>query len=284
MHALRVLLARSVRTRIVRQMSTSVDSASIIPKHLQPGPNHLEQSQTVVSRMGTLDISSPPANVRPELWQLFVTTLPRIDPKSTKQPKKSTLHWILLNAETKEELDMALQLTYEWRMSMKTITQATAQIWSEACIRLNYPEPFLTMLMDRWKYRQLPIPYTMARFIKFLGSFGSEERLDDAFRVFALYPYYQLKHDAMAYGALVEACCEVNTDEAWRRALVVSEETLANDPPMITLEALQALEKRSSERGEPEMADRYKNLATRLDLKPADTKEAQFDQNGNHIA
>ncbi|KAI7825073.1 hypothetical protein BX661DRAFT_185214 [Kickxella alabastrina] len=271
----------------IRQQSTQ----AVLPKNLQPGPAYLE-NKIVSTTLGDLDLTSPPANVRAELWALFVTTLPRLAPKSTKVPKKSVLHWILLNAQTREELDMALKLTVEWRMTMHPITQATTQIWAEACIRLEYPEIFVNMLMDRWKYRQLPISYNMAKFIKFLGTQSaaeadvarSEQLLDDAFRIFALYPYYGLKHDAAAYGALVEACCEVNSEEAWRRALVASEETLASETPAITLEALKALEIHSAERREPEMAERYRSLAARLDLKPAAKKDVSFDQNGNLIA
>ncbi|KAJ2821046.1 hypothetical protein IWW50_004804, partial [Coemansia erecta] len=174
-----------------------------------------------------------------------------------------------------------------WRMHMFPITQATTHLWSQACIRVKYPGPFMTMLLDRWKYRQLPVAQTLAHFIRFLGTMAAERSdsaealLDDAFRVFALYPYYGVPYDALAYGALVEACCEVNTEEAWRRALIASEETLAEDTPAITLEALNALERRSSERNESEMAARYRDLAKHLDLKPASKKEVQFDSDGN---
>ncbi|KAJ2742622.1 hypothetical protein GGI20_004348 [Coemansia sp. BCRC 34301] len=163
-------------------------------------------------------------------------------------------------------------------MAMYPITQATTQIWAEACIRLSTPEIFVEMLMDRWTYRQLPINYNMARFVRFLGARGL---LDDAFRVFALYPYYGLAYDADAYGALVEACCLVEGEDAWRRALVVAEEALACDPPFITADALAALESRSAAQGETEMAQRYKNLA--LTLKPTPAKSPKFDDDGNHV-
>ncbi|KAJ2888927.1 hypothetical protein GGI21_006670, partial [Coemansia aciculifera] len=112
--------------------------------------------------------------------------------------------------------------------------------------------------------------------------------LDDAFRLFALYPYYGLQYDAQAYGALVEACCmQEGDEEAWRRALVASEEALAFEPPLITVQALNALEARSLEKNEIEMAQRYKSLAADLALKkPAASKEedsVKFDSQGNHI-
>ncbi|KAJ2431316.1 hypothetical protein GGF41_000603, partial [Coemansia sp. RSA 2531] len=86
-----------------------------------------------------------------------------------------------------------------------------------------------------------------------------------------------------AYGALVEACCaQVGDEEAWRRALVASEEALAHDPPLITVEALRVLEARSLEHDEKEMAQRYKSLADNLPLQPT-SKEVKFDEDGNHL-
>ncbi|KAJ2641906.1 hypothetical protein GGF44_001913 [Coemansia sp. RSA 1694] len=218
----------------------------------------------------------------------MVSTLMRMDPQRINyQPKKSVLHWMIQNAETREELDVAQDLALHWRMHMMPITQATTQIWAESCMRLEQPQVFVDMLMDRWKYRQLPINYNMAKFIRFLGATaGDSGNLDNAFRLFALYPFYGLKYDADAYGALIEACCMVKeSEDAWRRALVVSEEALSLDPPLITLEALRVLETRSIEHGEPEMAQRYKSLAAELALKPTNTKEsANFDEDGNHLA
>ncbi|KAJ1960256.1 hypothetical protein GGI12_003900 [Dipsacomyces acuminosporus] len=203
--------------------------------------------------------------------------------KDNNKPKKSALHWLIINAQTKEELDIAVDLTNQWRMAMMPITQATCQIWMEASVRLDYPDVFMRILMDRWNYRQLPVSYTLSKFIRHLGQKG-EEHLDDAFRVFALYPFYGLEYDAQAYGALVEACCLVNTDEAWRRALIASEEGLSFKPkPLITLEALHALEKRSNEQGETEMASRYKSLASTLDLKPASKKSVEINADGDVI-
>ncbi|KAJ1726832.1 hypothetical protein LPJ61_004933 [Coemansia biformis] len=249
---------------------------------------------------GKLDPSSPPERVRAELWSLFIATLLRVDKDAASPPRRRVLHWILLNAETKEELDMALTLTLHWRKNTFPITQATTHIWAQACVRTNYPDIFVTMLMDRWKYRQLPVVQTIAYFIRFLGgeaasayakstesgddmAIRGDQLLDDIFRVFALLPYYDVAQGASAYGALVEACCEINTEEAWRRALVASEEVLSCDPPQITLEALKALENRSRERGETEMADRYQSLATRADIKPTRKSEATFDKKGNLV-
>ncbi|KAJ2161115.1 hypothetical protein GGF46_001704 [Coemansia sp. RSA 552] len=262
-------------------------NSTLVPKNMQPRAEELAEG-TVKTVLGELDSQAVPDNVRSELWELNVATLKRMNPGSAWPPKKRALHWILLNAESREELDMALKLTEQWRMHTLPITQATTHIWAQACVRFNYPEPFVTMLMDRWRYRQLPVSHTLAYFIRFLGLHGaraeeSERALDDAFRVFALYPYYGLVQDAQAYGALVEACCEINTEEAWRRALVASEESLAFDPPKITYEALAALEKRSTERSEPEMADRYKGLIGQLGLKPANRKDLVFDEDGNLV-
>ncbi|KAJ2860909.1 hypothetical protein GGH94_005236 [Coemansia aciculifera] len=253
---------------------------SIVPKNLQPTADEFAQA-SIMTKTGTYDINTPPQNVRSDVWSLVVSTIMRIDPKNLRQPKKSVLHWLLQHAENREELDVALDLMLHWRMHMLPITQATTQIWAEACIRLEEPDLFVTMLMDRWKYRQLPINYNMARFIKYLGG---RNRLDDAFRLFALYPFYGLSYDAQAYGALVEACCaQVGDEQAWRRALVASEEALANDPPLITLEALRVLESRSTEHNEQEMAQRYKSLADNLPLQPTSKEAVKFDEDGNHL-
>ncbi|KAJ2646340.1 hypothetical protein IWW40_005488 [Coemansia sp. RSA 1250] len=275
---------RSARPASIFARLSSTEA--VIPKSMQPRPEELATG-TVKTILGDLDANAPPTNIKQELWTMYVATLHRLNPDSSWPPKRRVLHWLLNNADTREELDIALQLTEQWRMHMLPITQATTHIWAQACMRIKYPEPFVKMLLDRWKYRQLPVSYTLARFIKFLGEMAkhdegsAEQLLDDAFRVFALYPYYGLSHDAYAYGALVEACCEVNSEEAWRRALVASEETLAYETPLITLEALQALEKRSTERNEPEMAQRYRDLAKQLELKPTGKNAAQFDEEGN---
>lgn len=260
MHAIR-------RTAALLNKTPIRHYTSILPASLQPtGPD--STTGIVATKLkGDMNLDNPPSSIRPDLWKLYITTIFRLDQAQNRVPKKSVLHWILLNAESKEELDMALDLTEHWRMRMRPISQGTTQLWSEACIRLQHPAPFMTMLLDRWKYRQLPISYSLSRFIKFLGQQaigGDDALLDDAFRLFALYPYYDVPWDAAAYGALVEACCLANTDEAWRRALVVSEETLAEEKPMITQAALKALEQRSEERGEKEMAARYKSLGETL--------------------
>ncbi|KAJ2793160.1 hypothetical protein H4S07_007140, partial [Coemansia furcata] len=80
------------------------------------------------------------------------------------------------------------------------------------------------------------------------------------------------------------ACCvQAEEEEAWRRALAAGEEALAHDPPLITLDALRVLEARSAERGENEMAQRYKSLADSLPQQPTTPKEARFDDDGNLI-
>ncbi|KAJ2262381.1 hypothetical protein GGI01_001582 [Coemansia sp. RSA 376] len=274
------VVARASRILSQPRLQFARTLTSIVPKNLQPTADELTQA-SITTKTGTYDINTPPENVRPDIWSLVVSTIMRIDPKNVlRQPKKSVLHWLLQHAENREELDAALDLMLHWRMHMLPITQATTQIWAEACIRLEAPDLFVTMLMDRWKYRQLPINYNMARFIKYLGA---GNRLDDAFRLFALYPFYGLSYDAQAYGALVEACCaQVGDEETWRRALVASEEALAHDPPLITVEALRVLEARSLEHDEKEMAQRYKSLADNLPLQPT-TKEVKFDEDGNHL-
>ncbi|KAJ2808829.1 hypothetical protein H4R20_000610 [Coemansia guatemalensis] len=277
----------------VRYNNTKV----VIPTSLQPKEAEIKDGP-LVTRIGELSFSDYPENVRPDLWKLFVATVQRMESGSTWKPKKRMLHLILLNATSKEELDVAFRLTEQWRQRQLSIIPATTHLWAQACVRLKYPKPFIAMLMDRWKYRQMPAKQTLAYFIKFLGSYSAEtyalakesegeesealiskahQLLDDAFRVFALYPYYEIEQDASAYGALIEACCMVNTEEAWRRALVVSEETLAADPPRITLEALKFLENRSNERGEPSMAKRYQELANRSDLEPVHKEDVNLD-------
>ncbi|PIA14107.1 hypothetical protein COEREDRAFT_10637 [Coemansia reversa NRRL 1564] len=277
----------------VRYNSTKV----IIPTSMQPKEIEIKDGP-ISTRLGELSFSDHPKNVRPELWKLFVATIQRMESSSEWKPKKRMLHLILLNATSKEELDMAFRLTEQWRIKLLPIVPATTYLWAKACVRLQHPEPFITMLMDRWKYRQMPAKQTLAYFIKFLGSYSAEtyalakeskgeeseallskadQLLDDAFRVFALYPYYEIDQDASAYGALIEACCLVNTEEAWRRALVVSEETLAINPPRITLEALKSLEDRSNERSESSMAKRYQELAKRSDLEPVREEDVNLD-------
>ncbi|KAJ2696241.1 hypothetical protein FB645_006258 [Coemansia sp. IMI 203386] len=288
MFSLSSLAARTARTQsaryLLRPLSTVADTA--VPKNLQPGATWLS-SPTIETPVGILDLNKAPPNVRSQVWQLYATTLPRLNPKSIKPPKKSTLNWLLQNAETKEELDLAQQLTHQWRMSLRPITQATTDLWVAACVRLKYPTPFLAMLDDRWKYRPMPINQNMARFIKLYAYLGLQKPenpdtlLEDVFRVFALYPYYDLKYDAAAYGALVQACCAIGTEESWRRALVVAEEALAFTSPKITREALKDLETRSRRLGESEMAQRYQELADTM--QKDDEREAKFDEKGNFI-
>ncbi|KAI8318894.1 hypothetical protein GQ54DRAFT_299780 [Martensiomyces pterosporus] len=309
-------IARALpRTAAARTQAAAIASRAFVrfnsteaavPKSLLPTAE-ARSSSVVSTNVGDLDYTAVPSSVRSDVWALYVSTMERLVASDNRKPKKTALHWLIMNAQTTEELDVALDLSAEWRMQMMPITQATTQIWVDACIRLDYPELFMKILLDRWKYRQLPISYNLARFIRFLGhkateahalatkkaasgEEGSEEMaakatelLDDAFRVFALYQYYGIEYDAQAYGALVEACCEVNTDEAWRRALVASEETLASQSPLITLEALKALESRSNEHGEAEMAQRYKDLVGTLNLKPASKKSVEFDSEGDVI-
>ncbi|KAJ1950514.1 hypothetical protein FBU59_000642, partial [Linderina macrospora] len=249
MQALRRVLFNPARittraARLAPLTASRFSSTLEVPQHLFLASEFESPNKEVVeTTIGDLDPTTPAANVRSEFWRLYVSSMSRLTGSLVHKPKKSTLHWMLVNAESKEELDTALELAKVWRMRMMPITQATAQVWINACIRLNYPELAMTMLLDQWTFRQLPISYGLAKLIRFLGKqakeTGDEAKLDDAFKVFALYPYYDLKYDADAYGALVEACCEVNSEEAWRRALVVAEETLATQSPQITVEALK---------------------------------------------
>ncbi|KAJ2890858.1 hypothetical protein GGI21_006030, partial [Coemansia aciculifera] len=154
-------------------------------------PTLEETTQSTVTTVtgATYDMKQPPANVREPLWTLVISSLMRMNPQALNQrPRKSVLHWVIQNSETPEELAVAHDLlAVQWRMCRLSITQATTQIWAEACMRLHTPHIFVAMLMDQWKYRQLPINYNMARFIRYLGT---RQLLDDAFRLFALYPYY----------------------------------------------------------------------------------------------
>ncbi|KAJ2719628.1 hypothetical protein GGI07_005094 [Coemansia sp. Benny D115] len=278
------LSAVSNRVMITKRFQSTDMEFKLLPKHLQPTPELLAESP-VSTLAGDLDPLSAPENVNSELWALYVSTMKRLPHKSTVPPRKSVLNWLLQNSTTREELDMIMSLTEHWRMNMRPISPATTHYWAKACIQMKYPELFMTLIMDRWKYRQLPVEYTLSIFIKFLGTLGAEQGgeaadklLDDAFRVFALFPYYQLRYTADAYGALVEACCEINTDEAWRRALVASEETLSAEKPMITVDALKAMERRSIERGEPEMAKRYGDLAEEVGVKASAEKDVEISQ------
>ncbi|KAJ1662107.1 hypothetical protein IW140_006135 [Coemansia sp. RSA 1813] len=285
--------------------TTEPVTASVLPEGLKISKLDLGPPVFDSINIGKLDYNKPRANVRLEIWHLFVSSVWRLRRDVARRPKRSVLIWLLMNVQTSEELDMVEQLHIEWRMQMAPLSQATTQAWAEACIRLNRPDLFVMMMLDRWKYRHLPIPYNLARFIKFLGNRSAESvaqanqtedaekkkaletkgegLLDDAFRLFALYPYYDIPYDAAAYGALVEACCAVNTEEAWRRALVASEEALAieTQEPMITREALEALETRSKERQESEMAERYKTLAADPKFPAGFKKEATFNKQGD---
>ncbi|KAJ2805005.1 hypothetical protein H4R21_001423 [Coemansia helicoidea] len=277
----------------------SSSSSIEVPEHMRPLKEDLGDGP-METPAGQLDPNSPPENVRKELWQLYVATLRRVDQNAAHPPRRRVLHWILLNANSKAELDMALTLTEHWRRNMFPITQATTHIWAQACIRINYPEPFIAMLMDRWKYRQLPVVQTVVVFTRYLGAQAAaayaqstgagdemaargDQLLDDVFRVFGLLPYYDVPCGPAIYGALVEACCAVNTEEAWRRALIASEEALAVNPPNLTRDALQALEARSRGRGETEMADRYQSIGARLEVKPAPATSVEFDKKGNEV-
>ncbi|KAI9499800.1 hypothetical protein BX070DRAFT_83711 [Coemansia spiralis] len=282
MYSFRSLL--KPQSPLLRQISPLARLLSTeIPKNylLDDIPSHL----VFKTARGEYDSSKPRAGVRPEIWQVFVSTLYRVELVPTKRPKKSALHWLVMNANSREELDMAVELHEPWRMQMYTITQATAQIWSESCIRLNQPSVFLHLLLDRWRYRLLPISYTLARFIRFLGSIAAQDNkesvLDDAFRVFALYPYYNVPYDAAAYGALVEACLAVGSEEAWRRALVAAEEAIACD--LVTREALELLAARSGERGEARMAERYAALAADPKFPSMPKKEVTFNRKGDPV-
>ncbi|KAJ2369856.1 hypothetical protein H4S02_002564 [Coemansia sp. RSA 2611] len=278
---------RPLAASVTASMSVRLNStaAVTVPEDLRPQAVELADGK-IKTLLGEFDVNAPPANIRPELWTMYVAMLRRMTPGVVWQLKQRSLNWILFHAQNREELDMAFTMAEQWRARPLPITQTTTLLWVRACIRAKYPEIFMKMLLDRWKYRQMPVSLTLAHFIRSLGSLAAEsgsdaeKLLDDAFRVFALYPYYDIAYDADAYGALVEACCEINTDEAWRRALLASEETLAHETPMITLEALRALERRSTERGESEMAERYGSLAKRSDIPAAGKLPAEYDEYG----
>ncbi|KAJ2818039.1 hypothetical protein IWW50_005958, partial [Coemansia erecta] len=97
---------------------------AVIPKSMLPRDEELVHG-VVKTMLGDLDTSAPPANVRADVWTMYVATLRRLDPETAWPPKRRVLHWMLLNAETKEELDLVLALTEQWRMHMFPITQAT---------------------------------------------------------------------------------------------------------------------------------------------------------------
>ncbi|KAJ2402991.1 hypothetical protein GGI23_000302 [Coemansia sp. RSA 2559] len=287
------------------------ETQSVLPESLQIGPEDKGPPSFESINIGKLEYNKPRPNVRLDIWHLFVSSVWRLRRDVARKPKRSVLIWLLTNVQTGEELDVVEQLHIEWRMQMAPLSQASTQAWAEACMRLDRPDIFMMMLLDRWKYRHLPIPYNMARFAKYLGTKAAEcvaqakeigdpeekaaieakgeKLLDDAFRVFALYPYYDVYRGAPAYGALVEACCAVNTEEAWRRALVVSEEALALEQedvkkqPKITHEALVALETRSRERNEHEMAERYKALAADPRYPTPFVKGVTFNKQGDIV-
>ncbi|KAJ2150327.1 hypothetical protein J3F82_004052, partial [Coemansia sp. RSA 637] len=64
--------------KFVRFTSTE----AVIPKSMQPRPEELSQGVTKTV-LGDLDASTPPANIRPELWTMYVATLRRLVPEST---------------------------------------------------------------------------------------------------------------------------------------------------------------------------------------------------------
>ncbi|KAJ2001296.1 hypothetical protein GGI04_003796 [Coemansia thaxteri] len=247
-----------------------------VPEGLRPTADEAAQGRVTLASGDALDLSAAPPGVRSGVWGVVVAAAMRMDPQRSdkaRRPKKSSLHWVLQHAASGGEVEAAAALTREWRARMQPITHATTQLWAAACVRAGRPDVFVRLLMDRWAFRQLPVAHGMARVMRALGASG---QLDDAFRLFALHPYYGLAQDATAYGALVEACCldTSDADAAWRRALVVAEEALARDPPLITVAALRALEAKADD---AEMARRYGALADQMAEKDGGPQAAEKD-------
>ncbi|KAF9105343.1 hypothetical protein BGX27_009687 [Mortierella sp. AM989] len=187
----------------------------------------LEPSESAVSESG--------------FQELYDTLLSQTSASSQHHelPRHSALFHLTQAISTKDQAQQLPQVLKQWRLRKLPISILVSHKLIHAVCKAGSPETAIELLGDRETYGLTPGQGTMRRVIRSYvkeiatGSQESEEaleKLDGAFKVMALIPYYNLRaDDAAIYANLVRGSLLCGGEEGVRRASVTMDEFILID-------------------------------------------------------
>ncbi|OLY77937.1 hypothetical protein AYI68_g8031 [Smittium mucronatum] len=218
--------------------------------------------------------------------------------EQNKLPRRSLLTTFLQRTKNEKEMDLALVMWARWRLlGLLPLSEKTTWVLLSRCQFLKYPDPLITVLLDRYKYKAFPTWYIFEQTAKLISarissivseqgqdSDAANKYLDDLFRLFAAVPYYDLELEDWAYSFLILGCIKCGMEEGFTRVIEVATEALelsANTGvSSIDFEAATALVDEFTKRGDAENAKIYFDYIQKYNLKPSPSYHVSFDEDG----
>ncbi|KAJ1985256.1 hypothetical protein H4R34_000075 [Dimargaris verticillata] len=181
------------------------------------------------------------------------------------RPRRSRLANTINFVSTVEAAQRLPELVAKWRSGQLQIDQTTTNNLVYRCCQAGAPKIALRLLSDRITYGLRP---SLEYFHRLMRCFGQEamthgikdqneyqpfqcfKAVDRMFLTFGLMECYGLKPNTETFSILVEHCAPLSDKESFRRASVAAAEAMAVSPPMLSLQALEALREASDRHGE----------------------------------
>ncbi|KAJ1920526.1 Small subunit (SSU) processome component [Mycoemilia scoparia] len=241
-------------------------------------------------------IGEKPEGVRDEMWQVYADCMDRLSDINAKHllPRQSTLENYLMKVSSLEELEIGVKLMERWRLSPLVMNEKITHYFVDAAERAGTPEIATKVILDRWKYKQFPTKLSMAKLIRLLGTKGKKAvqlegvesetakgLLSSIYMLFDSYEEFGIEQDAMGYGETIEASIDIGSDEGWKLAESLAKEAAGEfNPPRLTFEAIHALKRAYSARGDTDSALKYALLIKEHNIGQSKRPAIHFDKNG----
>ncbi|KAJ1977376.1 hypothetical protein H4R33_006228 [Dimargaris cristalligena] len=168
-------------------------------------------------------------------------------------------------------------LVRTWRAEGLPITPYTTNTLIFRCAQVGAPKVALTLLQDRAMYGQRPTANYLHHLMRAFGEqavaisraepFQPDAyfaALDNMFRTFALFEYYELEPNVESYSTLVKYCCEGPSKEAFRRAAATVSEAVSFATPMIDRETALKFQEACTTHGDTEKRAYIESILAKL--------------------
>ncbi|KAF9436070.1 hypothetical protein BGZ76_004888 [Entomortierella beljakovae] len=211
-------------------------------RELEREKRELEALEKGESQDESSDSSLSSSEMESKFQELYDTLIAKTADPSQRHdlPRHSTLLHLSKSVSTKDQAQQLTQAVKQWRLCRLPITIFDSDKLIHSVCRAGSPETALELLGDRDTYGLTPGQSTMRRAIRsFIKEIAASEdrqseetleKLDGAFKIMALIPYYNLKsNDASVYSNLVRGSLLLGGEEGFRRASVTMDEFILID-------------------------------------------------------
>ncbi|CAG8567672.1 5044_t:CDS:2 [Paraglomus brasilianum] len=245
------------------------DVSELFPTHTETTTDKDEQKEI-------------PPGVSEKFYKFYNDIISKLNPKTflAFPLAHSSLNGLIYHVLTLQEAALIPEVIERWRLYRLPINVVTTRLLVRRLLEIEALETLFDILADRAKYSQFPsykdFRRLMAAFASNIGKTDGSQSieedmamLDNVFKTFGLMTYYDLSHfDPHSYAILILASMKIDTEDAWKRADVSTQELMS----LLSTEDIRQVEEREDEE-ERSQIDRYeRNKALRTQIDQLHTK------------